>query len=334
MNENTRKLLNDLKAKGLNVDSIETQLAVNPLLDKASDEILGAGVLRQQEYTRYMNSLRTQEQTLQQKANELASLHSASAAAGDPKVLTEVIDKMEEALIATGEFDEQSIKAIAEQGRSQIGKTAPQVKLEIPNNSVIPQKETPMQIDTSKFVDIDTAQKMGANIVMGNALVNAKMTMALRRAEKLGINVTDDMIEKFHDNWAKGVPQGKSVDSVIDETFGLSAAQKTADDAALEKRIADARAEGEAEGLKKAGVPARNRILPRNHNLFDRTRPEQSVLETPKEGETPANIPKDKDGNIEFYKLRGDRTQRIGAASELFGKVEEQLAGDLTYTGE
>ncbi len=329
MNPNTRKILDDLKAKGINVDSIETQLAVNPILDKYSDEILGGGVLRQQEYTRYMNVVKNQEQTLQQKANELAQMHSASAAAGDPEALKEVINKMEEALIATGEFDSDSIKAIADRGRNAIV-TPSATKVEIP--SFVQQKETP--VDTSKFVDMDTLQKVGANVVMGNALVNAKMTMAIRKAEKLGIEVTDDMITKFHDDWAKGVPQGKSVDTIIDETFGLSTAQKVADEKAFNDKIAAARAEGEAEGLKKAGVPARNRILPRNHNILDRTRPEQIVNQSVKEGETPANIPRDKDGNVEYYKLRGDRTSRIGAASDLFQKVEEQLANDITYTGE
>lgn len=341
MNEATKKILNDLKNAGLNTSSIEQQLNVNPILDKQTDAIIGAGVLRQADYTRYMQQTQAKENELNQKINELATLHDAAKVSALPQEALDAIDKMEKALIETNLYDEESIKSVSFVGKQALTPliNQPPQNTPAPINSNIP-KETEM--DTSKFVDVDMFQRASANLVYGNAAINAKVTAAIRRAEKLGIEVTDEMLDSFHANMIDGVERKNlSIDQVIDKQFKISETQKVRDQENFQKQLKDAEAKGRADALKENNIPARNvRFSQGRHMILDRKSLHNENPPAPVNGEnppketTPQNPQINKPGHVNgvpIYQMRGSREDRMIRAAESNARVEEYLANDPTY---
>lgn len=341
MNENTRKILADLKAAGIDTSGIENQITVNPILDKKADSIIGAGVLRQQEYTRYMNEAVRQKREVEETARNLATLHDASKTTQLPQQALEAIEKMEQALIGTGLFDEESVKAVSYQGKvplqTIINDTNKAIDANATNASVQKKEEFQMpnqQFDESKFIDTDTFQTSLANLAYGGIATNLRINAALREVEELGIKPTRDQLNKLEANLRTGMESGKNLDSILDETFEISKARQAKQDADIENRIKSAREEARAEALKEAGVPTVKRFNYGRHPILDRKSNEVVPQNGNQEGDKTAaqkDLPVNKYGDVEVFRGRRGREERLQNASELHEKVMEHYANDPTF---
>lgn len=325
--ENTLKILNDLKQAGLDISSLERQILVNPLADKQADLHLGGGILRQSEYTRYMNELQTKEKTINQQINQLASLHDVENSGVElSQEQKEAIKKMEEALIATGEFDEESIRNLSRVAQKPIV-VKKDIQPQLQTTRVIEPNNQP---DMSKYVDVNTFQSSLANIAYGGIATTMEINAALDEVKELGIKVDRAKVREFQEKLRTGYEAGKNLDQIVEETFEVSKAMEAKQNAEIENRIKTEADKLVAERLKEAGVPVTNKFQStRRHVVFDRNKPLNA--EPLKEGEQPKELPKNKYNDVEVFRGRRSREDRMQAAATVHEEVANYLANDPTY---
>lgn len=333
--ENTLKIINDLKAAGLDISSLERQILVNPLADKQADLHLGGGILRQSEYTRYMNDLKTKENTLNQQLNQLASLHDVENSGVQlSQEQKDAIKKMEDALIATGEFEEESIKSLSRIAmKPVVNVKKPDINTNL--NSNLNQNQNPnnfQQPDLSKYVDVNTLQSSLANMAYGGIATSMEIQAAIDEVKGLGIKVDRAKVREFQEKLRTGYEAGKNLDQIVEETFEVSKALEAKTNQEIENRINTETERRLAEKLKEAGVPETNKFSnSRRHVLFDKNRKPQNV-EPPKEGDPPANeLPRNKFGDTEIFRGRRNREDRMQGASVVLDEVMAHYANDPTY---
>lgn len=327
MNAATRKILDDLKNAGLDVSSIETQASVNPFADKQLDNLLGGGIMRQQEYTRYMNEIKRKETSVQEQVNNLASLHDSVESLKDNDVLyqaaLEKITALEDALIESGGNPEEvkKVSFVEKQGLTM-------ATTKKDENAEVNKGDTTM---SKNFVDADEFQKGMATMALGSVAVSAKANRLIREAEKLGIDVTPEMEENLLTGIQNRFGAGTAtLEQVADEVLGLSKKRIELQQADVDKRIAEAEAKGRAEaraevekefggaprrqvGRKEGPVYSRDRsnlILPQNENGLKKA--DDGRIE----------VPLNAKGEPELFKLRQSRGHRVGTASALFNDEE------------
>lgn len=346
MNENTKRILDDLRKAGIDTTTIENQLKVSPILDKQADHIIGGGILRQQEYTRYMNQVSEEKKKLDQQVRELATLHDASQTTQLPQAALDTMKKMEEALIATGEYDEESVKQV-----SYIGQRALKDMVQKqPEKPVVEQIQDRMtnpnfnaQLDATRYVDVDTLQAQLNNMAVGGVTTNLEINAAMEELKDLGIKIDRAKVRQFQNNLISGFQVGKNLDTILDETFEVSKAKQAKLDADIENRIKEAAEKARAEALKEAGVPSTKKFKFGRHPILDRKRDSErnvSVQQTNgnTDGKAPENLnlnkelPTNKYGDVEIYKLRRGREERLQNAVDLNDKVMEHYANDITFT--
>lgn len=349
--ENTKKILDDLKKAGINVSSIEQQLQVNPLADRQADAILGGGILRQSDYTRYMNDLQIKENQLSAQVNQLASLHDAQNAGVQ---LTEeqkaAVKAMEDALIGTGEFDEASIRSLSHRVLNPTNPVVkppvqPQQPSQFQPTNFQPQQT---QIDTSKFVDASTMQAALANVAYGGIATNMEINAALDEVRGLGISVDRAKIRTFQEKLRVGYEAGKQLDDILEETFEVSKARQAKQQAEIDNQIKLKVDEQVAERLKEAGVPITNKLnMRRNHPILDRKRNAPANVQTPNpnnqtgEGDLQNPLPVDPNagnklpvnrfGDVEIFRGRRTKEDRMQSAAGVLDEVLQHYANDPTY---
>lgn len=362
MNENTRKILNDLRSAGLDTSSIENQITRSPILDKQADSIIGGGILRQADYTRYMNDLQVKERNLQTQVNQLASLHDARDSGVQlPKDTLDAIKDMEEALIATGQFEESSIKALSHKAVSSLNtavnnrnvQTRVNIQEPIPNNNNNLNNNNnnylPTGFDPSKFVDADTLRSELANIAYGGIATNMEISAAIDEVKELGIKVDRAKVREFQTNLRNGYEQGKGLDQIVEDTFKVSEARQAKTQVEIENQIKLKVEEQVAERLKEAGVPVTKKFnFGRRHPVLDRKSDVQRNIQAPvanastvegtnKEVPPPVDTnignktPVNKFGDTEIFRTRRGREDRLQAASGVYDKVMEHYADDITF---
>lgn len=329
MDVKTAQFLEDLKSKGFDVAILESQINSNPVLEKQAQNIIGGGILRQQEFSQYMTKTREEKAVLEKQVKELAALHdSAGALEGNTeiyKAALEVIAEQEDLLIKAG-FDEEEVKQLSfakKKGLTDLVTNIPSPKIE----PVIITKENENmanEVDTSKFIDIDTFQTASANNIYGSAALSARINAALRRADKLKIEVKDETINNLAEILRKGVEAGKNIDTVFDETFGFTVTEKLQQEEAQKKAVEDARALGRSEGLKEAGIPVRRvtHVGPPSplSNLFESRK---VVVEEKKT--TPGEVIRNAKGEVDYAAMRGSREQRRAARLENAENFHDQV---------
>lgn len=354
---NTLQILADLKAAGLDVSSLERQINVDPIAKRQADSLIAGGILRQQDYTRYMNDVAQREQQLQQQVQKLATLHDAQNSGVDlPQATLDTIKKMEEALIATGEFDEESIKQLSYHGSVPLQRMI-QDRNRQPNPQNLPNQNQnnnnnndldngrqfqPTNFDPTQFVDVNTLRGAMANLAYGDIATTMEINARLEELKELGIKVTRDSIKKLQENLKKNFEGGGNLDQAFEETFEVSKALQAQQETIFQNRVQSEVDKQVAEKLKEAGLPPvkKNGFKPR-HVLLNRKSQTPANLQ-PSEGDNkttdginppPVNneLPKNKDGEVEYYKLRGDRSSRLASASALLDTVNEHYANDPTF---
>jgi hypothetical protein len=354
MRPETQKIIDDLEKSGFDMTSIRRQIATDPTLDKQADVHLGGGILRQSEYTRYMNQLKEDEARIQRQAQELATLHDAAAQGTElPQAALETIQKLEDALIETGMFDEESVKKVSFIGKKPLidATTKKQIPPLQQNPPVTPpvskENEMSRNFDESKFVDVDTHRASLANMAYGGIATNLEINAALDEIRSLGIKVDRTAVRKLQDNLRTGYQAGKDLDTIIDETFEVTKAREAQQNEAIEKRIQEAKDLGRAEALKEAGIPVQRRFNNRNHPILDRKSLNRTTPPPPngnpqnnqnppaesgeKKIDTANQTPINKYGDPEVFRNRRGRDERLQNAVQVYDEVMEHYANDPTF---
>lgn len=335
MNAATKKILEDLKKSGFDTSSIENQAQVNPLLDRAADSVLGGGVLRREEYTKYKATKDTEVEQLQNQVRELAAAHDSldSFKGNDElyKAALETIVEMENTMIANG-FEPAEVKALSFNRQTELKNVIGQARAK----EETPKVEDREMPDNDKFVDTDMFQTVLANAIGGNMISTVRIQRALQKADKLGIEITPELERSFEQNLLKGAESQKSFERIADETFGFSAKEKEIADKQQQETINAKVQEQLAEKLREAGVNpssvrgTRPKSIMDNYNGRLGSAADADNVLTGEGGTVVVRgrkLPANKHGDPEYYKLRGDKSTRvqhaISSMEELEGKRPE-----------
>jgi hypothetical protein len=163
----------------------------------------------------------------------------------------------------------------------------------------------------------------------------------------LGIKVDRPAIRQFQENLRRGYEAGKNLDQILDETFKVSDAKNAQAKAEFDNQIKAAKDEARAEAFKEAGVPNTKKYnFGRRHPVLDRkSQTQQNIQQTSgdqnighgdnsKQVTPPVpnpEIPINKYGDPEIFRMRRGREERVQLASELNDKVMEHYANDPTF---
>jgi hypothetical protein len=332
MNAQTRQHLDDLRRAGFDISGLEQQINSSPVLDRQADNLIGGGILRQQAFTRITQEKANEVKTLQDQITQLTALKAAGAGENDAayKAALAVIAEQENLLLAY--YDEEEIKALSARAvQNAVDKIIPQPQQHQPPANIPSAKvEDDMgNIDTSKFLDTDTYRKETEAQVFGNVALTAMINNAMLEAQKLGVQIPQEKITSLGVDMRNALAQGRQVPEFIDEHFGLAAKRIEAAETARTKELEDARNQGYAEGAKSGGVP--RRAATKVHHPLDgvvsNRRPQEKI-------ETPTEVPKNKFGDAEIYRMRGDRNSRIESAVAYMDKVIDRTERENSIPSE
>ncbi len=324
MKVETQKVIDDLKAAGFDISSLETQIK-NPILEKQADRVLGDGILRQREFSQYMTKTTEEKKALEKQVQELAALHdSADSLVGNDAVYQEalkVIAAQEAALINAG-YDEEEIKALSLKATTDLTKKITETKVDPTKKK---EEDEMPNIDLSKYIDLETYQAGVANSIYGSVALNAKTQAAMLRAQQLGIPLTNENINSLAETIRKTVEAGGTIDDAIDKNFGISAKEKEVEIENQKKAVEAAHAEGLAQGRKEGGIPTRS--VSRDVSPFSKL----SHIKTEEpEKIDPNNVPKNKFGDPEIFRTRGDVNSRIANAEAFHDKVLQREGNSMS----
>lgn len=346
MKKETQQILNDLKAKGFDISGIEHQIQVNPLLEKGADDIIGGGLLRQSNYTQYMNKVAQQEKEIKEQATKLATLHDANAIGALPAEALSTMKAMEEALIETGMFTESSIKELSAVGRKPLEELInnPIVKdppVNAPNLNNERVDDMPNNVDLSNYIDAPTFEKATGNIALGSILTNMQLQSKIDEVRSLGIPVTSEKINSLQEELKKGFAQGTgNLDDMFEKTFEVSKVREAKATEAMNLRITEEANKIVAERMKKENIPGRGngfRGTPppvfgrKSTNYVNSAGTEGNNNEGFRDAQGNIDIsklPKNDQGDPKIFLLRGDRSSRVATASEAFGDLMQKAEGD------
>lgn len=348
MKAETRKILDDMKSRGFDISSIERQMQTDPLLDKAGDMIMGDGILRQSKFTSYMQETDRKAAEVQATAQRLATLHDASKTTNLPKETLDVISALENALIETGQFTEESVKAVSYAGKKPlidiISKPPENGDRNPPPNPNAKKEPEMSDLDLSKYIDADTHRKSLSNVAFGSIATNLELSAAIEEIKGLGIAVTRDKIKILQGKLQDGFNRGEAdLDVILDEVFDVTKARTAKATEAYNTQVAQEVSKQVAEQLKQSGAPNRvRRLMGRNAPVFDRKRP-AFVDSTKTEGNNGnpykddkgnidvSKLPKNKEGDPLLFTARGDRESRVSKATDSFIEIEEAISKDPLY---
>lgn len=335
LNAETEALLKDLEKSGFDMSSVRQQATGNPILENAANSKIGGGILRRKEFETFKTAAETQVTSLQNQLKELASLNSSKGSLeGNPdlhRAALERIEILESNLIKEG-YDPQELKDLTFETKSGLAR----MLTEAPDKAATSSgggggQRGGEMADDKDFVTSDILLTSLANNALGGVLGSAQVAFQLRRAEKLGVEITPDMMNKFGENLFNGLQSKKSYEEIANETFGLPEIENKKREEEEIKRI-DARArELAAEHLKDAGLPSVRLTSGRqNKSVMDgyrETLAAKSQVEIQGEGGTKVvggiKLPVNKYDDIEFHKLRGTKADRMAHAVAALREREE-----------
>lgn len=345
MKKETKQVLDDLKARGIDVSSIERQITNDPLAEKAADNIIGGGILRQQNYSRFMNETQERDRKVQETAQRLATLHDAKGQVTLPQETLDTIEVMEKALIETGMFTEESVKELSYHGKKPLIEAREEDdkdKGKQPNNDrrISVANEN---LDLSKYVDEETHRASLANIAFGSIATNLQINAGMEELKQLGIPITREKVkqfeEKLRDNFSRG---DGNLDKILDEVFEVSKAKAAKDQINYDAKVKEEVSKQVAEALKENGATNRvGRLVRRSSPVFGRNRP--AFVDSSKTTENGngykddkgnidvSKLPKNKEGDPLLFTARGDRDSRVNKATESFIEIEQKISEDPLY---
>lgn len=329
-NQATMKVLDELKQAGFNVDSIITQAQNNPLQEKQLDASLGTRVLNSDNYTSFAAKSNAKVASLEQQVVDLAAAQdNLKSYEKDSALYNEalkLIQAQRAALIHEG-YGEEELRSLSldiETGLGSIVAKAHGLKegeKVVPNNDNNANSGQQNQnVDMTKYVTTDDLNKVGANIAFGNLATNAQMVRQMFTASQLGIEITDELAEKFNQNLFEGLQRNKTVEQIADDTFGITAKRTEIQTKKNQEQIDSQVREKVAAALKEHGV-ATPIVAQQKRSIggtMSRLNNPNATLDVSGEGGSRQignlKVPINKNGDIEYYRLRGDSNERITTA--------------------
>lgn len=319
LNAETEAILKDLESSGFDLSTVRTQAKGNPILESAANSKLGGGILRRQEFLQYKTSKDTEVQGLQDKIRELAAAHdSAEGFKGNNELYTAALEKitiLEDNLIAEG-YNPDEVRGLSFKEKEGL-KAATDKAKELEAGNARGGKSMP-DTDEKDYVETNQFQQILANVAGGTLIGSMRATNQINRAIRLGIEITDEMLETYEKNLLTGLENKKSYEQIADETFGIAAKLKEVEAANRTKEVDAEVRKQVAEKLKEAGVST-SRSMTSKRGLFGAVKPrevDESLIPTGEGGTKIVNgrkVPVNKSGETEYYKLRGGREEGRGA---------------------
>lgn len=331
LNAETEKILGDLEASGFDLSGIRKQVKGNPLLENAANSKLGGALLRREEYTRFKDEADREAESLRQQVRTLAAAqdHLKTLEGNEDlyRQALEVIQVQRDNLVQAG-FDPEEVKNLSFAQEAGLKAAIGQAKEIEDKEKVMPEKK---QVELpDNLVTSDNLQTVAANLIGGNIVSAVDIAHHMMRANRLGIEVDDAMVDKFKQEAFLGLQHGKQLKDVADEVFGIPAKlaeiQKKQQDEANESEVRRRVAEQlKAAGVNSATVASATRGRSTMHQIAERV----NSADAPKiEGSGGTRVlggrtvPVNKDGEVEHYRLRGDRTTRVNNAIKEMEELE------------
>lgn len=344
----SRNILNEFTKAGVDpavIAGLERELDSKPDADKTASNML----LAQSSFNNYRSKKDDEIKDLKAKLEQTASLSTAANnLSGDLKeaALKQIQDNkdwFEAQGYDIGEI-EKLANDMASKGIAFTAAKANEVIDEKDKNMPNPNQDGKTYIDDKMLVDV--LRTTGSNLAAGNINISAHIARALYKAEKLGIDLTDQKLDEFAPALIKGLEEGKQPSEVIDTHFGFSSRQAELNEATRKAELVAAEQKGRQEALKEAGVTIRdtnNTNRPR-HNIFDRQSPMKKAVEADRREKVEkdnsiklADLPENKVGDKEYFRLRGsdvDRRERhLNNASKRYAEASQEFSDEGEYIG-
>lgn len=340
VSDNTRAVLEEMRKNGVDVtvlSALERELDAKPNADKGISD----GVLAQPAFNSYKSR---KEQEIADLKNNLTKLASLQGAANnlDGDVQAEAqkqVLALREVFKAQG-YDLEEVDA-------EVNKllTDPSA-LNTLNASKEPviskEKEMPNQppsngnyVDAKTFAD--TLQNQLANVATGGIYVQTEIAKALREAERLGIELTDEQFNNLSKIVVDGLERNKKPFDAIAETLKFDDARKVKSQAELDAKLKEAEERGRREALKERGVTISGRDKTTNpHLIFDRKDRINGRIDS--RVEKVEDLPKNQMGVPEYYRLRRHdpetrRSEHTANAAERYENVRKNFDDDGVFIG-
>ncbi len=339
---NTKAVLEEMRKAGVDptiLASLERDIDSKP----AADKVVSDGILAQSSFNSYRTNKDNEIAELKTNLARLANLQgAASGLTGDLQTAAvEQIAALEKIFVDQGYSLEEvrseaaklvtnpdAIKALAEKKDEKI--TSKEKEMPNPQNG--------NYVDAKTLAD--TLLTTGTNLAVGGINASIHIARALREADKLGIELTDQKLDTFSTELVKGLEVGKNPTQVMDEFFGFSTVRAEKDKKTREAELEAAKQEGAREALKANGITIRKSILNRKVNpnpIMDRKRLELN-REEKKEDVKLEDLPKNEKGDPEYFRLRNfdlntRRSVHTENAVNRFAEVEQEYDTDGMYIG-
>lgn len=333
---NTRKVLDDMRAMGLDVSNIETQLDTNP----NADRYLNAGVTRTQEFTRLSN----ENSNLRSKVQELAAAQSLVNAGGldetTKNALVSKIKGIEEFLVSEG-YEETEVKNLFKEFDAI--NAAPNTNLNprtLPTNSTQPQTQGNQENIMNKD-ELNTLEKSAS--VRGGILgfgLSFRFQNEIAKFQRLYGRAPDnnEMAEFEKQFTARSINGSEDMSTVAADVFKFSEKETEIANKAIEDRIAAAREEERNKVLQEHNIlPSRNQVVNRSASPLSHkfqtapTARTQGVAPRTVTQNTNVNNGENSNNELPPFLQRGDRNSRMQHVAAAAATHPEIFADDNSY---
>ena len=340
VSDNSRAVLDEMRKNGVDVavlSALERELDAKPNADKG----LSDGVLAQPAFNSYKSK---KEQEIADLKNNLTKLASLQGAANnlDGDVQAEAqrqVLALREVFKAQG-YDLDEVDA--EVNKLLTDPSALQTLNASKEPVISKEKEMPNQppsngnyVDAKTFAD--TLQNQLANVATGGIYVQTEIAKALREAERLGIELTDEQFNNLSKIVVDGLERNKKPFDAIAETLKFDDARKVKSQAELDAKLKEAEERGRREALKERGVTISGRDKTTNpHLIFDRKDRINGRIDS--RVEKVEDLPKNQMGVPEYYRLRRHdpetrRSEHTANAAERYENVRKNFDDDGVFIG-
>jgi hypothetical protein len=338
---NTKNVLEEMRRNGVDATvlaSLERELDSKPAAEKGVADSL----LAQASFNTYRTNKDNEIKELKENLTKLSSLQgAASGLTGDLQAAAlEQIAALEKLFEAQG-YNLEEVRAEA----SKLVSDPNAIKSLVDDKNKEPKenKEAPVTIDNKDYVDkktfADILTTSANNLAAGGIDMSIHIARALREADKLGVELSDEKLNGFYPALVKALESNKAPSQAIDEYFGFSAIRTTKADEARKAELEQARQEGAQEALKSAGVTIRKTASNNKHNpnlVLSRKRIEP--VSDVKEVNSVEDLPKNSKGDPEYYRLRrhdvfNRRQAHTENAVNRFAEVAEEYDDDGRFIG-
>lgn len=333
ISDNTRAVLLEMQRNGVDpaiLAGLERELDSKPAADKGISD----GVLAQPAFNSYKARKEQEIADLKTNLTKMASLqNAANNLDGDVQAEAQrQVLALREVFKAQGydlaEVDEEVNKLLTDPSALQTLNASKEPVInkekEMPNN---PLDQNKNYVDSKTFADV--MQTGLTNVAVGGIHVQAEMTRALREADKLGIELTDEQLNAIGNVVVQGAEKGKKPYEALEEHFGFQTVRAQKAQEKLDAQLKEAEERGRREALKDRGVVISGRDPNSNPNrILDRQRNSAGRIDS--RIEKIEDLPKNAMGQPEVFHLRRHnpeqrREEHTSNAVERYNAIRQKV---------